>query len=101
MTQDVFGRANRMSVDQDWTDAWPTRSMFKQSAVPLPVRQGFVKNLVENDGLPPEKYANCELIKIPNFLHLTPPHIKKHVEAIKSNITSNFGRFFINTFKLF
>ena len=30
------------------------------------------------------KYGNTELIKIPNFLHLTPPHIKKHCQAIKS-----------------
>ena len=73
-----------MSIDQDWIQAWPTRSMFKQSAVPLPVRQGYVKNSAENEGLPPEKYTNCELIKIPNFLHLTPPHVKTHVNAIKS-----------------
>ena len=94
-----------MPVDQDWTDAWPTKSMFKQSAVPLPVRQGFVKNSAENDGLPPEKYTNCELIKIPNFLHLTPPHIKKHVAAIKSkknllifckNFFSNKVIFYLN-----
>jgi small subunit ribosomal protein S35 len=87
-TQDVFARANSMSVDQDWTQAWPTYSMFKQSAVPLPLRQGFVKNLAENEGLPPEKYANCELIKIPNFFHLTPPHIKKHCDAIKKFCTA-------------
>jgi len=73
-----------MSVDQDWTNVWPTRSIFKQSAVPLPVRQGYVKNQSENGGLPPEKYANTELMKIPNFLHLTPLHIKKQCAAIKS-----------------
>ena len=84
MEKDIFARAENMSVDQDWTNAWPTYAMFKQSAVPLPVRQGFVKNFCENGGLAPEKYTNCELIKIPNFLHLTPPHIKKHCEAIKS-----------------
>jgi len=37
----------------------------------------------ENEGIPPEKYANAELMKIPNFLHLTPAHVKKHCEAIK------------------
>jgi small subunit ribosomal protein S35 len=61
--------------------------MFKQSAVPLPVRQGCVENMAENDGLPPEKYGNVELIKIPNFLHLTPPHVKKYCAAIKSKAT--------------
>jgi small subunit ribosomal protein S35 len=42
-----------------------------------------LKNLTENDGLAPEKYGNVELMKIPNFLHLTPPHIKKHCEVLK------------------
>ena len=37
----------------------------------------------ENDGIPPKKYANAELMKLPNFLHLTPAHIKKHCAAIK------------------
>ena len=73
-----------MLLDQDWTNVWPTTSTFKHSAFPIPVRQGLVKNLIENKGLPPEKYANTELMKIPNFLHLTPPHVKKHCEAIKS-----------------
>lgn len=88
-SRDEFARANRMSLDQDWTNVWPTAAMFKQSTVPLPVRQGYVRNSVENEGLPPEKYANAELIKIPNFLHLTPPHIKKHCEAIKSILLLN------------
>ena len=79
-------RWRSMPVDQDWTNVWATKSVFKQSAVPLPVRQGYVKNLSENQGLPPGKYANAELMKIPNFLHLTPPHIKKHCEAIKSKL---------------
>jgi hypothetical protein len=34
---------------------------------------------------PPVKpKGNLELVKIPNFLHLTPPAIKRHCEAIKS-----------------
>lgn len=74
-----------MPIDQDWTNLWPTSAMFNQATVPLPVRQGFVRNNSENNGLPPEKYANTELMKIPNFLHLTPPHIKKQCAAIKSS----------------
>ncbi len=83
--KDDLARYNRMSTEQDWTNAWPTASPFKQNAVPLPVRQGFVKRSCENGGLPPTKYGNAELMKIPNFLHLTPPHIKKQCQAIKSN----------------
>ncbi len=85
---DEFARCNKMSVDQDWTNVWPSATFFKQSAVPLPVRQGYSKNMSENDGLPPVKYGNTELIKIPNFLHLTPPHIKKQCAAIKSKFFS-------------
>lgn len=75
-----------MSTDQDWTNSWPTQMTFKQNAVPLPLRQGYIKSYCENNGLPPTKYGNTELMKIPNFLHLTPPHIKKQCQAIKSNI---------------
>lgn len=73
-----------MSTDQDWTNSWPTQMTFKQNAVPIPLRQGYIKSYCENNGLPPTKYGNTELMKIPNFLHLTPPHIKKQCQAIKS-----------------
>ncbi|GFS17366.1 28S ribosomal protein S35, mitochondrial [Elysia marginata] len=76
-------RYRSMPTDQDWTDVWPTASTFKWSAVPFPVRQGFVENSSENEGVIPSKYANLELMKGPNFLHLTPAHVKKHCKAIK------------------
>lgn len=76
-------RYRSMPTDQDWTDIWPTASTFKWSAVPFPVRQGFVENSSENEGVVPSKYANLELMKGPNFLHLTPAHVKKHCKAIK------------------
>ena len=47
LERDPLARYNRMSTDQDWTNVWPTSSMFKQSSVPLPVRQGFIKKLTE------------------------------------------------------
>ncbi|KAK2867721.1 hypothetical protein QQF64_023491 [Cirrhinus molitorella] len=76
-------RTERMSVDQDWTAVYPTAAPFKPSAVPLPVRMGYpVKR-----GVPPAKKGNLELIKIPNFLHLTPVAIKKHCEALKQFCT--------------
>ncbi|XP_047675827.1 28S ribosomal protein S35, mitochondrial [Tachysurus fulvidraco] len=72
-------RTERMVVDQDWTAVYPTAKPFKPDAVPLPVRMGYpVKR-----GVPPEKKGNLELIKVPNFLHLTPAAIKKHCEALK------------------
>ncbi|KAL5970713.1 28S ribosomal protein S35 mitochondrial, partial [Taenia solium] len=44
-------------------------------------------NLVENSGLSPARYANAELLKIPNFLHLTPSHIEKHCKALQKFTT--------------
>ena len=90
-------RYTRMPTDQDWTNVWPTATTFKQSVVPLPITQGYVASDKENKGLPVEKYANAELMKIPNFLHLTPNHIKKHCAELKSKqsgigtITSPFS----------
>lgn len=85
--KDETARCNRMSTDQDWTNSWPTQMTFKQNAVPIPLRQGYIKSYCENNGLPPTKYGNTELMKIPNFLHLTPPHIKKQCQAIKKFCT--------------
>lgn len=59
-------------------NVWPTAQSFRASVVPLPIRMGYTKR-----DAPPEKHANAELMKIPNFLHLTPPAIRKHIEAIK------------------
>ncbi|KAJ8371785.1 hypothetical protein AAFF_G00302290 [Aldrovandia affinis] len=76
-------RTEKMAEDQDWSSVYPTAAPFKYSAVPLPVRMGYpVKR-----GVPPDKRGNLELIKIPNFLHLTPAAIKKHCEALKTFCT--------------
>ncbi|XP_062568534.1 small ribosomal subunit protein mS35-like, partial [Saccostrea cucullata] len=77
-------RADCMQTDQDWTDVWATKAPFRYGSVPLPVRQGYRKR---ENRLTPGKYGNTELMKIPNFLHLTPPHIKKHCQAIKKFCT--------------
>ncbi|XP_055373879.1 28S ribosomal protein S35, mitochondrial [Condylostylus longicornis] len=75
-------RTDKMSENQDWTSVWPGSKTFHPSSVPLPLRQGF-----NEKGAPPSKFANAELMKIPNFLHLTPLAIKKHCEAIKPYCT--------------
>ncbi|XP_015255715.1 PREDICTED: 28S ribosomal protein S35, mitochondrial [Cyprinodon variegatus] len=72
-------RTGKMPVDQDWASVYPSATPFRSNAVPLPVRMGYpVKG-----GVSPEKKGNLELVKIPNFLHLTPAAIKKHCEALK------------------
>lgn len=76
-------RATQMPVDQDWGSVWPAQRSFHPASVPLPVRQGYP---LPNEA-PPHKYANAELMKIPNFLHLTPPVITKQCEALKQFCT--------------
>lgn len=71
-----------MAVDQDWGSVWPGPRSFHPATVPLPLHQGFTKK-----GAPPDKYGNLELMKIPNFLHLTPPVIKRQCEALKQFCT--------------
>ncbi|XP_067446442.1 small ribosomal subunit protein mS35 [Thunnus thynnus] len=72
-------RTDKMPVNQDWTAVYPAATPFRANSVPLPVRMGYPVR----GGVPPEKKGNLELIKIPNFLHLTPAAIKKHCEALK------------------
>lgn len=76
-------RSLKMATDQDWTAVWPGPRSFHPASVPLPIRQGFTVK----GAAPPSKYANAELMKIPNFLHLTPPAIKQQCEAIKKFCT--------------
>lgn len=73
-----------MSVDQNWGNVWPGPRSFHPATVPLPLHQGYV----EKNRAPPGKYGNAELMKIPNFLHLTPPVIKKQCEALKKFCTT-------------
>ena len=77
-------REKIMSPYQDWHSVWPGPRTFHPSVVPLPIRQGYIKLKTQ---VIPEKHGNVELMKIPNFLHLTPPVVKKQCEAIKKFCT--------------
>lgn len=76
-------RADRMPTDQNWGNVWPGPKSFHPSSVPLPIRQGYVTR----GQAPPGKKANAELMKIPNFLHLTPPVVQRQCEALKQFCT--------------
>nr|SVE91877.1 EOG090X09BG [Daphnia sinensis] len=76
-------RSNKMPVDQDWPSVWPVARVFHPASVPLPLHQGWVEPGIT----PPGKFANAELMKIPNFLHLTPPAIQRQCEALKKFCT--------------
>nr|XP_026492414.1 28S ribosomal protein S35, mitochondrial-like [Vanessa tameamea]XP_026492415.1 28S ribosomal protein S35, mitochondrial-like [Vanessa tameamea] len=77
-------RSEKMPTDQNWGNVWPGPRSFHPSSVPLPIRQGYVPK----GQAPPGKKANAELMKIPNFLHLTPPVVKSQCEALKKFCTS-------------
>uniref|UniRef100_A0A1I7T6A4 MRP-S28 domain-containing protein n=1 Tax=Caenorhabditis tropicalis TaxID=1561998 RepID=A0A1I7T6A4_9PELO len=70
---------------QKWSDVWPAARTFASSVVPLPVRMGSRPNVEKR--APFKKEGNLELVKIPNFLHLTPAAIKMHCDAIKKFCT--------------
>ncbi|KAG7263169.1 hypothetical protein CRUP_002660 [Coryphaenoides rupestris] len=75
-------RTEKMDSQQDWTAVYPTAAPFKPGSVPLPVRMGYPMR----GAAPAEKKGNLELVKIPNFLHLTPAAIKKHCEVLKRTL---------------
>lgn len=78
-------RCTKMSTTQDWKSVWPAARMFNPAIVPLPIHMGYIER--PDRYAPPDKWANAELMKIPNFLHLTPPAIKAHCQAIKKFCT--------------
>jgi len=82
--KDVPHRSQTMRPDQRWGNVWPAARTFHPSVVPLPVRQGVIQTKAQ---VVPSKFANTELMKIPNFLHLTPPVIKEHCAAISKFCT--------------
>jgi small subunit ribosomal protein S35 len=71
-------RSIKMPTDQDWPSVWPVARSFHPASVPLPLHQGWVVQGTTG------KFANAELMKIPNFLHLTPPTIERQCQALKS-----------------
>ena len=74
-----------MSTKQKWSNVWPAARVFHPSTVPLPLYMGFTKP--NSNEVPAGKYHNPELLKIPNFLHLTPPAIQQQCEALKKFCT--------------
>ncbi|CAJ0948314.1 unnamed protein product [Ranitomeya imitator] len=76
-------RAEKMPPEQEWSSVFPSAASFRPAAVPLPVRMGYPKK----KAAPPDKIGNLELLKIPNFLHLTPAAIRKHCAVLKEFCT--------------
>jgi len=81
--REVPQRRHGLHIDQDWGSIWPVARTFHPATVPLPVAQGYPATSQPI----PDKYGNAELMKIPNFLHLTPPVIERQCAAIKKFCT--------------
>jgi len=77
-------RAASMKPTQRWGDVWPAARTFHPAVVPLPVRQGVTQTKQQTQ---PGKYVNTELMKVVNFLHLTPPVVSQHCAAISKFCT--------------
>ena len=67
--------------NRDWTQIWDTASSYNSFLIPLPVRCGRARQ--RHPGVAPTAPGNIELMKIPNFFHLTPVAIAKHCKALK------------------
>lgn len=67
------------SFDQDWVSFWPTQRTFAPASVPLALRQSYEES--KRPSL--SKDGNTELMKINNFLHLTPLAITRQCAALK------------------
>lgn len=92
-TRDQPGFMNRMEknimdtpTDTNWPDSWPTAQTFDPNRVPLPLYQGAPK-VQKTFKTRMARWQNTELIKIPNFLHLTPEAIKRQTDAIRKFCT--------------
>eukprot|EP00794_Sanderia_malayensis_P012771 gene12771-14082_t len=66
----------------DWPSIAAVAQSFNPAVIPLPIRMGRPRPNKVGD-VPPIAQGNIELLKIPNFFHLTPPAIERHCAALK------------------
>lgn len=78
-------RYKRLSEKQEWSNVWPASRTFHPATVPLPLHMNYIDDI--KPAPPIGKFNNPELLKIPNFLHLTPPAVKKHCDALRKFCT--------------
>lgn len=76
-------KPSEFNPNADWSSVFQAAQPFDPFLVPLPLRMGRPPA----GELPPPAVNNAELLKITNFLHLTPPAIEKQCAALKSLCT--------------
>jgi len=67
----------------NWSKKWPSKAPFDPYRLPFPLRMGYAQKKT----IPPDAFANLELMKVQNFLHLTPPAIKEQCSTLKKFCT--------------
>ncbi|XP_027197003.2 mitochondrial ribosomal protein S35 [Dermatophagoides pteronyssinus] len=77
----ISPRYKRLKENCNWTNVWPTARNFHPATIPLPIHMSYVDD--NKISAPVGKFNNPELLKIPNFFHLTPITVKRQCEAIK------------------
>lgn len=77
---------NPLNKGTDWPSVWPTPQSWNSSLIPLPILMGRHHQNREVT-IPRNPRGNIELLKITNFLHLTPPAIERHVKGLKDYCT--------------
>lgn len=71
----------------DWPSVFTGAQSFNPFSIPIMFKMGRVKHNRINVGLRQRALGNLELMKIPNFFHLTPIAIERHCAALKSLCT--------------
>lgn len=70
----------------DWGSFYDAASSYNDRVIPLNIRMGRPR-ITRIGDVPPKAFGNIEVLKIPNFFHLTPPAIKKHCDALREYCT--------------
>lgn len=71
----------------DWPSVYSGAKSYHPSVVPIFFRMGRLKHNKPGFALPLRALGNLELMKIPNFFHLSPPAIERHCQALQSLCT--------------
>ncbi|XP_003383405.1 PREDICTED: 28S ribosomal protein S35, mitochondrial-like [Amphimedon queenslandica] len=76
-------KPHKFNEGVEWSSVCQTARPFDPYLIPLSLRMGRPPK----GEVPPPVEGNHELLKIPNFFHLTPPAIEKHCVALKELCT--------------
>ncbi|XP_074613142.1 small ribosomal subunit protein mS35-like isoform X2 [Acropora palmata] len=67
----------------EWSSVYSGAKPYHPAVVPVFFRMGRPKHNKPGYALPMRALGNLELMKIPNFLHISPPAVEKHCTALQ------------------